>query len=53
MHKIAVEGKFTKISTKTGIKIHSEVAISSMYKQYTPLENVKMMGALNPESLTK
>ena len=52
MHKIALDVNFTQITTKRGIKIHGEQAISAMNKCYTQLEDMKVVGALIPENFT-
>ena len=44
---------FTKTTAKKGIKMHSEQAIAYMYKCYMQLEDMKVMVALDPDSLTK
>ena len=42
----------TQMTSKKGIKKHVERAVSALYKEYTPLEYIQVMGALNPYSLT-
>ena len=51
--KIAVYVMFMQIIAKKGIKRHYERSIASMYKEYTQLEEMKVMVVLDPESLTK
>ena len=53
MHKLAVDVTFTQLVTKKGIKKHGERAASAMYKEYTQLEDMKVMGALNSDNLTR
>ena len=52
MHKLAVDVTFTQITAKRGIKKHGEIAVAYIYKEYTQLEYMKVMGELNPDSLT-
>ena len=42
----------TQITSKKGIKKHVERAVSALYKEYTPLEYMKVMVALYPGRLT-
>ena len=51
MHKQAVDVTFTQMMTKIGIKKYGERAVTAMYKEYIQLEDMKVMGALNPGSL--
>ena len=51
MHKLSVDVTFTQITAKKGIKTHGERAVEAIYKEYTQLEYMKVMGALNPDSL--
>ena len=53
MHRIAVDITFTKMTTKSGIKMHSEQIIAAMYKEYTQIYYMKVMKALIPERLGK
>ena len=53
MHKIAVDATFAKIIDKKGIKKHGERAVADMYKYYTHIEYMKVVGALDPTRLTK
>ena len=52
MHKLAMDVTLTEITAKKGIKKHGEIAVAAIYKEYTQLEYMKVMGALNPYSLT-
>ena len=52
MHKLAVDVTFTEMTAKKGIKKHGEIVVAAIYKEYTQLEYMKVMGALNPERLT-
>ena len=52
MHKLAVDMTSTQIKYKKGIKNNVEIAVAAMYKEYTQLEYTKVMGALEPNSLT-
>ena len=52
MHKLAMDVTFIQMTAKKGIKKHGEIAVASIYKEYTQLEYMKVMGALNPDSLT-
>ena len=52
IHKLAVDVTFTQMTAKKGIKKHGEIAVAAIYKEYTQLEYMKVMGALNPDSLT-
>ena len=53
MQNVSVDVMLTQMTSKKGIKIHNESAIASMYKEYTQLEEMKVMVVLDPESLTK
>ena len=53
MHKLTVDVTFTQMTTKKGIEKHGERAVSAMYKEYTQLEDMKVMGEINSESLTR
>ena len=52
MHKLAVDVTLTEMTAKKDIKKHGEIAVAAIYKEYTQLEYMKVMGALNPDSLT-
>ena len=43
---------FTQMASKKGIKKHGNRDVAAMYKEFTQLEFMKVMGALNPDSLT-
>ena len=47
MQEIAVYATFTKIAAKEGIKRHGIIEISSIYKEYTQLEDMEVMGNWN------
>ena len=53
MRKIAVDVTFTQITSKKWGKRHGEQAISDMQKEYNQLEDMKVMGELDSDSLTK
>ena len=53
MHKISLYVMFTLMTEKKGIKIHGERTTESMYKEYTQLEDMKVMRSLEPGILTK
>ena len=44
---------FTQITDKKGIKKHMERVVVTIYKEYTQLEYIKEMGALDLGSLTR
>ena len=48
IHKLAVDVTFTQMTAKKGIKTHGERAVAAMYKEYTQLEEIKLMVALEP-----
>ena len=52
MHKLAVDVTFTQMTDKKGTKKHGEREVADMYKEYTQLEEMKVMGELNPYNLT-
>ena len=52
MHKLAMDVIFAKMTANKGIK-NMEKAVVAMYKEYTHLEYMKVMGALKPDSLTR
>ena len=41
------------MKAKKRINRHGESAIADMYREYTHLEDMKLMGALDPKILTK
>ena len=53
MHKLAVDVTFTKMMSKNGIKKHGVRAVEAMYKEYKQVEDMKVIGALIPDSLTR
>ena len=53
MHKLAVDATFTQMTAKKGIQKHGEGAVEAMYKEYTQLEEMKLMVELKPDSLTR
>ena len=53
MHKIAVDVTFTLMTAKKGINTHLEQAVSAMNKDYYRIEDIKVMGALDLDSLKK
>ena len=53
MQKLSVDVKFDQTTAKKGIKKHGESAVAATYKEYTQLEDKKVMGVLKPESLTR
>ena len=53
MHKLAVDATFTQMTAKKGIQKHGERAVEAMYKEYTQLEDMKVMGSLNNDSFTR
>ena len=44
---------FTEMKRKKGKKRHGEEAVEYMYIDYTHIKAMKIMGALEPDSLTK
>ena len=52
MHKLAVDMTSTQIKDKKGIKNNVEREVAAMYKELKKLEDMKVMGALEPNSLT-
>ena len=53
MHKIALDAKFTQMSTKKLIQRHRERAIEDMYEENTQTDDMKVMEALEPIIITK
>ena len=51
MHKIAVYATSTQIRAKKGINRHNEREIASVYKYYKQLEDMRLMGSLDPDSI--
>ena len=43
----------TRMSAKKGIKTFGEVAIAAMFKEYNQLNDMKLFGKINPDTLTK
>ena len=52
MHKLALDMTFTQMKSKKGIKNHGYRAVAIMYKEYTPLEYMRVTELLDPDSLT-
>ena len=52
MHKLAMDVTFTLMTAKKGIKKHGEREVAAINKEYTKLEDMKVMGGMNPDSLT-
>ena len=48
MRKISVDEMFKQMNNKRGINMHGEQAISAMYRYYTHLDNMKIIGVLTP-----
>ena len=53
MHKLAVDMTFTQMTAKKSIKKHGERSVLAMYKEYKKIEDIKVMGAPNPDILTR
>ena len=53
MYKMAVDATFSQITDKKGIKRHGKRAIATIYKYYTKLEDMEVMGLLYPDSITR
>ena len=51
IQKLALDVKFKQMKAKKFIKRHGNRAVSAMYKAYTKLKDMKLMGALDPDSL--
>ena len=51
MHKIAVYATSTQIRAKKGINRQNEREIASVYKYYKQLEDMRLMGSLDPDSI--
>ena len=45
--------KFTQITAKKGNKKHGKRAVTSMYKEYTQLKYMKVIGSLDPDILIR
>ena len=52
MHKLAVDVIFTQITVNKDINNHGEIVLAEMYKEYKQQEDMKLMGELDPDSLT-
>ena len=52
MNKLSVEVMSTQTIAKNGIQRHNKRAKEDMQKYYTQLEDMKVMGALEPDSTT-
>ena len=52
MHKLAVDVTFIQMISKKVTKKHRKRALATMYKEYTQLEDMNLMVALDPDSLT-
>ena len=44
MHKVSVDVTFTQMTANKGINKHVERAVADIYKEYTQLEYMKVMG---------
>ena len=53
MQKLAVDVTFTHMKAKKGTKMNVESTVATMYNGCTILETMKVMGSLNPNSLTR
>ena len=53
MKKLGVDVTFTQMTANKGINKHVERAVADIYKEYTQLEYIKEMGALDLGSLTR
>ena len=53
MHKLAMDVTFIQMPDKKGILKNGGRAVAGMYKKYTQLEYMKVIGALNSDSLTR
>ena len=51
MYELAVDMTFTQMMANKVIKKHGDRSVTEMCKEYTQLENMKVMGALKPDSL--
>ena len=53
MHKLAVNVISTQMTGNKGIKNHGERYVAAMYNKYTQLEDMNLIGELDPDSLKK
>ena len=53
MHKLAMDMTFTHMTSKKDIKNHVKIAVSEMYKECKQLEDMKVMGVLEPNRLPR
>ena len=44
---------FTQMSARKGINKFGEIAIAAMFKEYNQLNDTKLFGKINPDTLTK
>ena len=44
MHKLAVDVTFTQMTAKNGIEIYGDISVVFIYKEYTQLEDMQVMG---------
>ena len=51
MHKLAMDVTLTQMTSKKGIIKHEERKVAATYKEYTQLEDMNVMGAMDPDSL--
>ena len=52
IHKLSVDVAFTHMTAKKGTKKHGQKSVAAMYKEYTQLEDMNLMGELDPYNLT-
>ena len=52
MQKLTVDVTFTYMTSKKGIKIYGGREVAAMYKEYMQLEDKKLMGEMDLDSLT-
>ena len=53
VHRIDVYAIFTQMIDKKEIKRNGKKEIATMYKDYTQLDEMKLIRALHPDSITK
>ena len=44
---------FNQMTAAKGIKLHGEKAITAMFKEYNQLQDMKVLGRINPDTLNQ
>ena len=53
MQKLAFDVTFKQMTAKESINIHGNILVATMYREYTELKYMHVIGELDPNSLTR